>query len=100
MNEHEHFNMVRDRLDDCNDALYQSAERQRFVHSAVEELVEKRDTCLSFIDECSHITKDVHSIAMETKNNVKTLNHNLQGVSDTLIKKSKMLYTKVRMKSN
>ena len=85
--EHEHFDMLRDRLDECNGTLYQSAERQRVVRSAVGELIEKSDTCLSFIDECSHVTKDIHSVAMETKIDVKTLDRSLQGVSDTLSKK-------------
>ena len=85
--EHEHFDMLRDRLDECNGVLYQSAESQRFVLSAVGELMEKSDICLSFIDECSHVTKDVHSVAMEAKSDVKTLDRKLQGVSDTLIKK-------------
>ena len=85
--EHEHFDMLRDRLDECNGTLYQSVERQRVVRPAVGELMEKSDTCLWFIDECLHITKDVHSVPMETKSDVKILDHSLQGVSDTLSKK-------------
>ena len=56
---------------------WQSAERQRVVRSAVGELMDKSDTCLSFIDECSQVTKDVHSVAIETKSDVKTLDRNL-----------------------
>ena len=85
--EHEHFDMLRNRLDECNGALYQSAECQRVVRSAVGELMDKSDTCLLFIDKCSQVTKDVHSFVIETKSDVKTLDRNLQGVSDTLIKK-------------
>ena len=58
--EHEHFDMLRNRLDECNGALYQSAERQRVVCSVV---------------------------ALETKSDVKTIDCHLQGVSDTLSKK-------------
>ena len=85
--EHEHFDLLRDRLEECSGALCQSAEHQRVVHSAVGELMEKSDTCLSFIDECSNVTKDIHSVAIETKSGVKTLDRYLQGASDTLIKK-------------
>ena len=47
--------------------------------------MDKIDTCLSFIDECSQVRKD--AVAIETKSDVKTLDCNLQAVSDTLIKK-------------
>ena len=85
--EHEHFDMLRDRLDQCSSALCHSAERQRVVHSAVGELIDKGDTCLSFLDECSNVTKDVHSVTIETKSDIKALDRKLQGVSDTLGKK-------------
>ena len=84
--EYEHFDILRDKVDVCNDTLYQSTERQRSVRSSVDELIEKSDTCLSFIDECSNVTKNVHSVAMETKSDVKALDRNIQGVSDTLSK--------------
>ena len=41
--EHEHFELLRDRLDECNGALYKSAEHQRVVCSVVGELMEKSD---------------------------------------------------------
>ena len=41
--QHEHFEMLRDRLDECNGALYQSVEHQRVVCSVVGELMEKSD---------------------------------------------------------
>ena len=90
-----------DKLDKCNDALYQSTERQRSVRLSVGELLEKSDTCLALINNCYHVTKDIHSVAMETNNDVKPLDCNLQGISNTLIKKYtkfKVMYTKVRMK--
>ena len=85
--EHEHFDMWRDKLYECDNALFHSAERQRVVRSAVSELIDKSDTCLSFIEECSGVAKDVHSVTIETKSDIKALDRNLQGVSDTLGKK-------------
>ena len=83
----EHFDMLRDKLDECDNALFHSAERQRVVRSVVSELINKSDTCLSFIEECSGVAKDVHSVTIETKSDTKALDHNLQGVADTLGKK-------------
>ena len=82
--EHEHFDVLRDKLDECDNALFHSAERQRVVRSAVTELIDKSDTCLSFIEECSGVAKDVHSVTIETKSDIKSLDRNLQSVSSTL----------------
>ena len=81
--EHEHFDMLRDKLDECDNALFHSAEHQRVVRSAVTELINKSDTCLSFIEECG-VAKDVHSVTIETKSDIKSLDRNLQSVSSTL----------------
>ena len=64
--------------------MFHSAERQRVVRSAVTELIDKSDTCLSFIEECSGVVKDVHSVTVETKSDMKALDRNLQSVSGTL----------------
>ena len=85
--EHEHFDMLREKLDECDNALFHSAERQRVVGSAVSELIDKSDTCLSFIEECSGMSKDVHSVTIETKSDIKALGRSLHSVSDTLGKK-------------
>ena len=85
--EHEHFDMLRDKLDECDNALFHSVERQRVVRSAVSELIDKSDTCLSFIEECSGVAKDVHSVTIETKSDIKALDRSLQSVSDTLGKR-------------
>ena len=82
--EHEHFDMLGDKLDECNNALFHSVECQRVVRSAVTELINKSDTCLSFIEECSGVAKDVHSVTIETKSDIKSLDRNLQSVSSTL----------------
>ena len=76
--------MLRDKLDECDNALFHSAERQRVVRSAVTELINKSDTCLSYIEECSGVVKDVHSVTVETKSDMKALDRNLQSVSGTL----------------
>ena len=82
--EHEHFDVLRDKLDECDNALFHSAERQRVVRSAVTELIDKSDTCLLYIEECSGVVKDVHSVTVETKSDIKSLDRNLQSVSSTL----------------
>ena len=82
--EREHFDVLRDKLDECDNALFHSAERQRVVRSAVTELIDKSDTCLSFIEECSGVVKDVHSVTVETKSDMKAMDRNLQSVSGTL----------------